>query len=206
MELVIPQLVKSLHKRKRDLILGTSELLFSFVAAFEHIPSHRQLELFKSLANKLGPIDFLFALLILLLDKYPDDQVVVQFAANLAGSYDVLTQLRVCLFNAAFLPFIVLTSVQTVEKYLAVNLDMLKPNPTISQYLLLVEGDRIAETVISRMLPLLTMILSGERLINKTTKALTCNGENAIVIRTLYAQIFEQIILLSRKTGQDKKS
>lgn len=97
MELVIPQLVKSLHKRKEDLILGTSELLFSFVAAFEHIPSQRQLDLFKSLVNKLGPTDFLFALLILLLDKYPDDQVVIGFAANLAGSYDALTQLRVSL-------------------------------------------------------------------------------------------------------------
>ena len=67
MELVIPQLVKSLHKRKEDLILGTSELLLSFVAAFEHIPSHRQLDLFKSLVNKLGPTDFLFALLIQLI-------------------------------------------------------------------------------------------------------------------------------------------
>lgn len=98
MELVIPQLVKSLHQRKEDMILGTSELLFSFVAAFEHIPSQRQLDLFKSLTNKLGPIDFLFALLILLLDKYPDDPVVMQFTANLAGSYDVLTQLRVSFF------------------------------------------------------------------------------------------------------------
>lgn len=98
MESVIPQLVKSLHQRKEDLILGTSELLFSFVAAFEHIPSQRQLDLFKSLTNKLGPVDFLFALLILLLDKYPDDQAVVQFAANLAGSYDALTQIQVSLF------------------------------------------------------------------------------------------------------------
>lgn len=98
MESVIPQLVKSLHKRKEDLILSTSELLCSFVAAFEHIQSHRQLDLFKSLVNKLGPIDFLFALLILLLEKYPDDRVVLQFAANLAGSYDAVTQLRVSLF------------------------------------------------------------------------------------------------------------
>lgn len=95
MESVIPQLVQSLHQRKEDLITGTSELLFSFVAAFEHIPPQRQLDLFKSLANKLGPDDFLFALLILLLDKYPDDQVIVQFAANLAGSYDASIQLRV---------------------------------------------------------------------------------------------------------------
>lgn len=82
---------------------------------------------------------------------------------------------------------------------------MFKPKPTISQYLVLIEGDRIAETIIARMLPLLTVILRGERLITKTTKDLARNGENAIVIRALYAQILEQIILLSRKTRHDKK-
>lgn len=99
-----------------------------------------------------------------------------------------------------------LTSLQTVEKYLAVNLDILKPKPTISQHLVVVEGDRIAETVIAKMLPLLTVILRGERLINKTNKALVRNGENAVFIRALYAQILEQILLLSRRTKQDKNS
>lgn len=98
-----------------------------------------------------------------------------------------------------------LTSMQTVEKYLAVNLDMLKPKPTISQHLVVVEGNRIAETVIARMLPLLTMILRGERLINKTTNVLARNGENAVIIRTLYAQILEQVVLLSRRTRHYKK-
>ena len=99
-----------------------------------------------------------------------------------------------------------LTPMQTVEKYLAVNLDMLKPKPTISQFLVLVEGDRIAETVIARMLPLLTVILRGERLINKTAKALALNGQNAVVIRALYPQIIEQIILLSRRIRHHRKS
>lgn len=98
-----------------------------------------------------------------------------------------------------------LTSMQTVEKYLAVNLDMLKPKPTISQHLVVVEGNRIAETVIARLLPLLTMILRGERLINKTTNVLARNGENAVIIRTLYAQILEQVVLLSRRTRHYKK-
>lgn len=99
-----------------------------------------------------------------------------------------------------------LTPLQTVEKYLAVNLDILKPKPTISQHLVLVEGDRIAETVIARMLPLLTVILREERLINKTAKALALNGQNAVVIRALYAQIIEQIIMLSRRIRHHRKS
>ena len=95
MESVIPRLVESLQKRNENPIIGTLELLFSFVAAFEHIPSLRRLDLFKSLANKLGPIDFLFALVVLLLDKYPDDEPVAQFAIGLVGSYDASTQLKV---------------------------------------------------------------------------------------------------------------
>lgn len=100
MESVIPRLVESLHKRKENPIISTSELIFSFVAAFEHIPPQRQLDLFKSLANKLGPYEFLFAILIQLLDKYPDDQMVVQFAADLTGTYDATTQLQVSFFDA----------------------------------------------------------------------------------------------------------
>ena len=97
MESVIPRLVESLHKRKEDPIIGTSELLSSFVAAFKHIPPPRQLDLFRSLANKLGPSDYLYALLIQLLDKYPGDQIVVQFAIDLTGTYDAIIQLRVSL-------------------------------------------------------------------------------------------------------------
>lgn len=99
MESVIPRLVESLHKRKENPIIGTSELLYSFVAAFEHIPQQRRLDLFRSLANKLGPGNFLFALLIQLLVKYPGDQIVVQFAVDLTGTYDAITQLRVSLCN-----------------------------------------------------------------------------------------------------------
>lgn len=103
MESVIPPLVKSVHERKENPITGTMELLFSFVAAFEHIPSQRRLGLFKSLADKLGTTEFLFALLILLLDKYPDDEMVRSFAADLTGAYDALTQLQVSFGESAVL-------------------------------------------------------------------------------------------------------
>lgn len=95
MESVIPRLVKSLHTRNENPIKGTMELLFSFVAAFEHIPSPRRLGLFKSLVDKLGTTEFLFALLLILLDKYPDDAIVMSFGADLIGAYDALTQLQV---------------------------------------------------------------------------------------------------------------
>lgn len=95
MESVIPRLVKSLHTRNENPITGTMGLLFSFVAAFEHIPSSRRLGLFKSLVDKLGTTQFLFALVVLLLDKHPDDAIVRSFGADLIGAFDALTQLQV---------------------------------------------------------------------------------------------------------------
>lgn len=95
MESVIPCLLQSLHKRNDSLYGDLSELLLSFAAAFVHIPSRRRLDLFVSLVNKLGPYDNLFALLTVLMDKYPNESLVIKFAADLAGHYDVKTRLRV---------------------------------------------------------------------------------------------------------------
>ena len=74
---------------------GTSELLLSFVAAFEHMPLHRRLHLFKLLISKLGPQDSLFAVLAMLVDKYRDDKDVLGFAADLASQYETVTRLVV---------------------------------------------------------------------------------------------------------------
>ena len=95
MESVIPRLVQSLHQRKDGALVGVSELLLSFVAAYEHVPTQRRLDLFISLANKVGPEDYLFALIAILLDKYPNDRSVMQFATDLTSRYSVPTRLQV---------------------------------------------------------------------------------------------------------------
>ena len=95
MESIIPCLVQSLRKRKDSPLLGVSELLLSFVAAYEHIPPPRRLDLFVSLVNKAGPSDYLFALITILLDKYPGDRSVMQFATDLTSRYKVKTRLQV---------------------------------------------------------------------------------------------------------------
>ena len=95
MDSVIPRLVQSLHKRKDGPLAGVSELLLSFVAAYEHIPPQRRLDLFVSLANKVGLGDYLFALIAVLLDKYPSDRSVVQFTTDLTSRYSVETRLQV---------------------------------------------------------------------------------------------------------------
>ena len=95
MESIIPRLVQSLRKRKGDPLAGVSELLLSFAAAFGHIPPRRRLDLFTSLADKVGPTDYLFALFAIMLDKYRNNRKVLQFATDLAGRYDVKIRLQV---------------------------------------------------------------------------------------------------------------
>lgn len=75
--------------------MGASELLLSFTAAFEHIPIHRRKALFSSLIDKLGAEKFLFALLILLLDRHADDESVMEFVKDFVGRYSPLIQLKV---------------------------------------------------------------------------------------------------------------
>ena len=95
MESVIPRLAVSLQKQKQDQLGGTSELILSFVAAFPHIPIHRRLDLFKSLADKLGPTDYLFALLVVLIEKHSNDPKTFEFASELSCLYPISTQFQV---------------------------------------------------------------------------------------------------------------
>lgn len=99
MESVIPRLAVSLQKQKRNPMMGVSELILSFVAAFEHVPSQRRLQLFKSLADKLGASDYLFAVLVILLDKHSKDRTL-NFAAALFGLYDIKAQFQVLLYSS----------------------------------------------------------------------------------------------------------
>lgn len=95
MESIIPQLVQALRGKKADPAISVSELFLSFVAAYKDIPTERRHHLFCSLIDKTGPEDFLFALLVLLVDKYPGRPKVLDFAAGLVTQRKVTTQLVV---------------------------------------------------------------------------------------------------------------
>ena len=95
MATVIPRLVESLQKRKADPVISISELLLNFVAAYKDMPFQRRQDFFTSLIAIVGADAFLFALLVMLIDRYPCQQNVVDFAANLAAQQDCRTQLIV---------------------------------------------------------------------------------------------------------------
>ncbi|CRK40977.1 hypothetical protein BN1708_016850, partial [Verticillium longisporum] len=123
---VVPPLMESLKKGKRNPIAGATELLVSFVTAYEHIPSHRKQDLFVSLVDTLGPEEFLFALLAMLVDKYGSGPSIASFAADLLAVYNAEVQLH------------------TLAKLLDLISDIFKPRPALSATLLGV-GDELAE-------------------------------------------------------------
>lgn len=94
---VVPALIQSLRKQKRDVVSGTSELLLSFTAAFEHIPSHRRLRLFHALITKLGTQDFLFAVLAMLANRYALDKDVLTLMTGLVSDAGAPVELTVSL-------------------------------------------------------------------------------------------------------------
>lgn len=191
MESVIPCLVQSLHKRKAGPLVGVSELLLSFAAAYEHIPSQRRLDLYVSLVNKVGPGEYLFALVTILLDKYPSDKSVVRFATDLSRRYSVKTRLTVKILKKLHVDSS--NVLQTVKLFLDLILDARKPNPTFSKSLLQLDD---VDRSISNLLPLAPAILDDAELISKASRRLRDDGEDAANIRALFANILEDTFIL----------
>lgn len=199
MESVIPRLVQSLHKRKDGPLVGISELLLSFAAAYEHIPPQRRIDLFVSLVDKIGPGDYLFALIAILLDKYPNDRSVVRFATDLTCRYSVKTRLQVMTLTKLHVDGS--NVLQTLKQFLALILDARKPKPTFSKSLLQLDNVDVA---LSNLLPLAPAVLGDANTISKVFKRLSKSSEEAADIRALFANILEDTFILSEHCQGNK--
>lgn len=177
---VIPPLITSLRKNNGNPVTGASDLLLSFVAAYEHVPVHRRKGLFVSLVQTLGGDDFLFALLAMLADKYGAEKIAA-FAADLSGSFQVELQLH------------------SVSKYLDLVDDILKPRPTYTTLLLGVNDDTKMDPseMAYNELSLLPHILTQKRLVSQTAKVLGSDDMDSARVRDLYSQLLEKVLLLS---------
>ena len=189
MDSVIPGLVQSLYNRKDGPFVGVSELLLSYVAAYEHIPTQRRLNLFISLVNKVGPGDHLFALIAILLDKYPSDRSVLQFATNLTSRYNVKTRLQVKI--QAYPQADGSNDLQLVKQFLDLILDAQNSKPTFSKSLLQLHD---VDGSILNLLPFASVTLADASLISKVTKKLRERGEDAAIICASFADIFEDTL------------
>lgn len=185
---VIPPLISSLRKEKENPVTGAAELLLSFIAAYEHVPPHRRKSLFTSLVQTLGPEDFLFALLAMLVDKYGVTESIKAFASELTGSFGVEVQL------------------QSAVKYLDLVADVLKPKPSFSSVLLGTNEDGTSDPskTATNELILLSHLLSQKRLVSQTGKLLNRDDMDAARVRDLYSTLLENILALA-DTLKDQK-
>jgi U3 small nucleolar RNA-associated protein 10 len=186
---VIPPLIASLRKEKGSPVTGAAELLLSFVAAYEHVPSHRRKGLFSSLVRTLGPEDFLFALLAMLADKYGVTDGIKTFTVDLSGAFTVDIQL------------------QTVSKYLDLVSDVLKPKPTISSMILSTSDSTVKDPnrIALNQLILLPHLLSQRKLIDQVGKLLERDDMDSSRIRDLYSALLESLLALADTVKEDKR-
>jgi U3 small nucleolar RNA-associated protein 10 len=185
---VIPPLISSLRKEKGNPVTGAAELLLSFVAAYEHVPPHRRKGLFTSLIQTLGPEDFLFALLAMLVDKYGATESINTFATELSDSFSVEIQL------------------QSVLKCLELVGDGLKPKPTYSTILLISNEDQSSDPhrVALNELTLLPLLISQRRLVTDTARLLDRDDMDAARVRDLYSTLLQTVLALA-DTLKDQK-
>ncbi|KAJ5231850.1 uncharacterized protein N7469_006438 [Penicillium citrinum] len=177
---VVPALIQSLRNQKRDIVSGTSELLLSFTAAFEHIPSHRRLRLFHALISKLGTQDFLFAVLAMLANRYSTDKDVLTLMTGLASDTTPVVELT------------------TYSKYLNLVIDSFKPKPGISQVLLGIGSDdgREPPKVAVDLLRDLAHLNKHSSLKAKLESAFETEGETADQVRACYSRVLEQVLAI----------
>ncbi|PWY88349.1 U3 small nucleolar RNA-associated protein 10 [Aspergillus heteromorphus CBS 117.55] len=178
---VVPALIQSLRNQKRDVVSGTSELLLSFTAAFEHIPSHRRLRLFHALVNKLGTQEFLFAVLSMLANRYAMDKDVLILMTGLVSDASSPVELV------------------TYVKFLDLVIDSLKTRPGISQVLLGIGSDegREPQKVAVDLLRALAYLFKHSSLKAKMAKDFAEDDEEVVGnIRAYFSRILEQVLAI----------
>ncbi|KAI1143889.1 hypothetical protein F5Y05DRAFT_10155 [Hypoxylon sp. FL0543] len=185
---VVPPLIQSLRKGKVSPLAGASELLLSFVTAYEHIPSHRRLGLFVSLVETLGAEEFLFALLAMLTNMYGTTDQVLSFATEVFNYFTVETQL------------------QSLIKLLGLIGDIFQPRPSISTVLLGANepGDRDPQKIGFRQLSLIPHLLSSRKLTTQIAKLTERDDMEASKVRELYSTLLENLLVLADSLKEHK--
>ncbi|KAI1396171.1 hypothetical protein F4819DRAFT_476152 [Hypoxylon fuscum] len=185
---VVPPLIQSLRKGKISPLAGVSELLLSFVTAYEHIPSHRRLGLFVSLVETLGPEEFLFALLAMLTHTYGTTAEVLSFATEVFNYFTVEIQL------------------QSLIKVLGLVGDIFQPRPSLSSSLLGAneQGDRDPQKIGFRQLGLVPYLLSSRKLTAQISKLTERDDMEASKVRELYSTLLEDLLGLADSLKEHK--
>ncbi|KAF2442860.1 hypothetical protein P171DRAFT_363006 [Karstenula rhodostoma CBS 690.94] len=187
---VVPQLASSLRSKHRNFLIGVADLLLSFTAAFEHIPSHRRLKLFSELARTLGPNDSLPAIIALLVDRYPNNKVQRRFSTDLIVSFEPPTAL------------------ETFKGYLNLVEEAAgaKHQRKISETLFSLNDKSPAdfEQTLNNLLVSFADLASDERLRSHASRAFK-RSRDPTVPRTVFAAVVETVIRISKSVKNQPK-
>lgn len=184
---IVPALATSLKKKGKDLVTGAAELLLSFTAAFEHIPLHRRLGLFRHLVDTLGADETLFAVIAMLVERYSYDGPIPAFVGELVNYFPTTTAL------------------QTGTQYLDLIFDALKPKSKLAD-VLLGFGDKdedAREDSVEDLLEGLAVLLENAAL--RERLALKATDEQLLeIIRSKYSVLLEKTMQLTRDLAQNE--
>ncbi|KAF2469723.1 uncharacterized protein BDR25DRAFT_263051 [Lindgomyces ingoldianus] len=179
---VVPQLAASLKTKSRDFLTGVADLLLSFTAAFEHIPQPRRLKLFSELARTLGPEDSLYAIIALLVDRYPSGTSGRKLITQLLKQFDPMATL------------------QTFKGYLALVIEAASPKPKISNTLFGLNEKKPSqvEDALTNLISSLADLAVDGALRSHIVQAFVKRADSAEA-RSVFAEILEATIQLSKK-------
>ncbi|SPN98355.1 related to UTP10 - U3 snoRNP protein [Cephalotrichum gorgonifer] len=187
---VVPPLLETLRKGKKNVVAASSELLLSFTSSYEHIPSHRRFGIFMSLIETLGADEFLFAVIALLVEKQGPTEGVLAFVTELLDRHNVKTQLEASL------------------KLVHLIADLFKPPPNLASAILRPANSKLdpqaAQDAALSQLSALPALLSSRRLKNQVRKLTEQDDMQAAEVRELYAGLLESVLSLADVVRSNK--
>lgn len=186
---VVPPLIESLRQGQKSPVAGASDILVSFTTAYEHIPVHRRHGLFVALVETMGPKDFLFTLVSMLVDRYELNDDLLQFVLDLLNDFSIEIQL------------------ETLVKLLDLTSDLFKPKPSLS-LILLGSGDedeeKDVEKIALRQLSVLPSLLANRKLKVQISKLADRDDMETSEVRQLYATLLEDVLVLADTVKSNK--
>ncbi|KAL7819830.1 armadillo-type protein [Trichoderma gracile] len=186
---VVPPLIDSLRQGQKSPVAGASDILVSFTTAYEHIPVHRRHGLFLALVETMGPKDFLFTLVAMLVDRYELSDDLLQFVLELLNAFSIEIQL------------------ETLVKLLDLTSDLFKPKPGLS-LVLLGSGDESEEKDVDkialRQLSVLPSLLANRKLKAQISKLADRDDMETSEVRQLYATLLEDVLVLADTVKANK--
>jgi U3 small nucleolar RNA-associated protein 10 len=179
---VVPPLVISLRKKNKEVVRGASDLLLSFTAAFEHIPLHRRLGLFEHVTKTLGPNDCLFAIMAMIVDRYPTDNEAGSFVVELVNIFDPSIDL------------------QAIRQYVGLVTDIFKQRRSLSEVVLNLKDktSEQVEAIANNLLEALAELLDNSRLRSRLVESFHPDQQTANAQRTAFSGLMEEAIRLSQ--------